>query len=822
MILKQVDKIKNMLPDLIHPDVISAFNGISSFHKVVSIMGFILAAVGAAAITVPAIARFVLPQPKETRLADVLPFNEVLADGSTIVCHDGTILKLLEMKGLDDTFFSPNERDMLFLNRKDWLDNMSETGVVVRCYTIREHQDVTPPTTHTQLVLREIAYRWNENFHRAYRSRQIMLIALPKGKNTQQKLEDVVDTTTTILNKYRPRVLSQFDPDPERRPLSVIGRIISPISKPNVNGIGKGINEAICGDQIEFDGKNGLITFTHGDKKAYCATIGIRSFGDYTYEAFIANLSGINGEIIIHHAINPWSKTKAAFQVGQQYRLSLAQRLNPQNARQFEEALNRIEGNDESAQSMAEYSLTIFAFAKTTEELNVIEKEIKQIATNYGIIPVRESSTSQASWFSQFPGYQLWPRPYRFFSRNIAAHITMDSPPKGLENSDWGEGPIATFKTASGTPYAFQFHISDDKAAVAHAVAIGPTGSGKTTLINFMTGMAMRHDKLRSYMIDRHGGAYIFTNSIGGNYITFEGSELEGNESAMNPFQLADSIENRSFLRSFLEALGEKQDDESVEEIGFAVEASFKWLENKDRSLTNIYDACFAKDKPLRKSLYKWVDPAVYGNIFNSAQDNLDLSSKRLVTFDFTRIYEHDDLARAVILYLMHRIQNTISEYKSPALIFIDETEPIVKHPIFRNYFMQMLQEYRKRRAAVISAFQRPEAIMKAGLGEAIRGQAQTIFFYKNPQATEIEYKDWGLTDREWAYIKGKLPIAKRLKHSVLLKRATGESIILDTDLTNLGRMIKVYYADETSRGLAESLKRETGPEWLNIYLDQA
>jgi type IV secretory pathway VirB4 component len=170
----------------------------------------------------------------------------------------------------------------------------------------------------------------------------------------------------------------------------------------------------------------------------------------------------------------------------------------------------------------------------------------------------------------------------------------------------------------------------------------------------------------------------------------------------------------------------------------------------------------------------------------------------------------------------MHRIQSTISELKAPALIFIDETEPIVRHPIFRSYFMQMLQEYRKRRAAVISAFQRPEAIMQAGLGEAIRGQAQTTFFFQNPQAQEREYADWGLTEREWDYIKGKLSIAKNLKRSVLMKRATGESIIIDTDLGALGPLIRIFYSDEPSRGLAEKLIQQHGPDWLAIYLDAA
>jgi hypothetical protein len=76
------------------------------------------------------------------------------------------------------------------------------------------------------------------------------------------------------------------------------------------------------------------------------------------------------------------------------------------------------------------------------------------------------------------------------------------------------------------------------------------------------------------------------------------------------------------------------------------------------------------------------------------------------------------------------------------------------------------------------------------------------------------------LTEREWLYISGKLPAAKKLKRSVLMKRASGESIILDTDLSPLGRLMRIYYSDEPSRALAERLMHNYQSDWLNIYLD--
>jgi type IV secretion system protein VirB4 len=167
----------------------------------------------------------------------------------------------------------------------------------------------------------------------------------------------------------------------------------------------------------------------------------------------------------------------------------------------------------------------------------------------------------------------------------------------------------------------------------------------------------------------------------------------------------------------------------------------------------------------------------------------------------------------------MHRIQATIAEMNAPAFIFIDETEPMLRNPMFRAYYLTMLQEYRKRGAAVISAFQRPEAIAQAGMGEAIRGQCQTMFFFPNAQAREEDYADWSLTDTEWGYIKGTLPLSRRLKRSVLVKRATGESVVLDTDLTPLGPYLRVFNSGRESVTLATELQRNFGKDWVKHYV---
>lgn len=134
----------------------------------------------------------------------------------------------------------------------------------------------------------------------------------------------------------------------------------------------------------------------------------------------------------------------------------------------------------------------------------------------------------------------------------------------------------------------------------------------------------------------------------------------------------------------------------SEKEIGRAVTTAFDYLKPEERILKNLYKSCFSPTGNMRRELFRWINPDQYGNIFNAENDSLDLASKRFMAFDFTHIFEDETLAPAVISYIMHRIMAETGDTGVPSLIMIDETAPMLKHPMFRDYFIIGLQEGRK------------------------------------------------------------------------------------------------------------------------------
>lgn len=809
----------------------------TTFVDIVTSTGFYVAISGIAAgvlifafLIVPAMARIILPPPKDTRLADYLPFAKLLKDGKTLLTRKGTAIQCIEVEGHDSTFLTPGEREAQSLARKNWVDTLSEIGVTIRVFVLREKIDADKNSDHINPVLNKIYHAWNKSFQNSYRNRQIIVISASSSsqKQTINKLGDAVDCTLTALSDYNPRILNQdieqAEGDLSKLLLSFWGQIISPITKPTpiIDEHVENISEVLTADIVEFGGEEGDIVFQSGRTKRHMAVIGIRKFGDYSEEQMISDLQNIDIEYTLLHLIEPWSKSKATLTLLQQNRMASAIKMSDAVKEQYDVAMEAVEGMDETAQSLSRYSLAIFIYADTIAEVEKATSDVRRICATFGATAIREGVACQASWFSQFPTFEKWPRAYKFFSRNLATLVTLAKMPEGLPRSDWGDGPIALFRTAGGTVYNFQYHVSTEKDAVAHGVTIGPTGGGKTTLMCFLAAMAMRHEKLRTYVFDRYQGAYVFCQAAQGSYITFNSGPSDDNtgNTSLNPFQCQDTDENRHFLRQWLKNISGCEDARSQEEIGLAVSENFDSLTREQRSLRSVFEVCFTPDGKVKEELKKWIDPTLYGDMFNSERDTLDLSTSRLTAFDFTRIFEDENLTRAALSYLMHRIQSTITEYQCPALLFIDETEPMLRHPLFRQYFLVMLQEYRKRGAAVISAFQRPEAISATGMSETIRGQAQTVYFLPNPQAQERDYADWDLSDREWAFITGKLSLSKRLKRAILIKRATGESVVLDVDLSPLGSYINIFSSGRASVRMATDMQKEFGKGWVEHYLN--
>lgn len=761
----------------------------------------------------PALTRRILPQFGYKRYSRYLPFQTVYNDDS-LELSDGSLLRVYRVAGVQTSMQDAATREKFLELRTQLFNQIRDPNVVMRFFMTRDATDENTDYEFDQPVLQKIYDKWQAQGLRIFLNNYYIVLQV-SGAGAREKLNQYGNYLESILAAYQPKLLRNNSTDNMAR---FFGRILSPITKPTPIVCDNRIADLVTVDDVEFM-RDGVVRYVSGGSQTFAAMMSFRTSPDYLDEEFFDTISTIQTEMICMNAFQIMGTADVEMTLRQ--RQSSADENETSTLEQISDAQSAMDENATGNQSLVNYYPLFILFGRSIDELNHYVDEFKKISASFGVAPICETYAARVSWFAQIPGFDVFPRSFKLLSRTAAISIPMSTQPRGVANSDWGPGPLVVFPTAQGTPYQFQFHVSDKPAAVAHTLTIGPTGGGKTTLFSFLIAQSLRHPKLKAFFFDRNKGAEIFTLSVGGKYITMQGKEKNAADNSflthLNPLKMPDTAANRAFLRRWFAIITGQSDANSADEIARAVSVNFDYLPDRDRILKNLWESCFASNGNMRPALKKWIDPLQYGDIFNETSDTLDLQS-RLTTFDFTEILQDETLAPAVISYILHRINNITVSGGNPSLIMIDETAPMLENKMFRDNFIAGLQEGRKNRQAYMVAFQRANVLDKLGIGDVVRGQAQTVLFFRNPAADASDYQYWNLNPLEMAFIQGKA--YPNLKRAVLLSRpVTGESVILNTELGGLGNLLRLFESGRSSVLLAEELYKQYGNNFVSEYL---
>ena len=761
----------------------------------------------------PTLTRRILPQFGYKRYSRYLPFRTVYND-DTLELSDGSLLRVYRVAGVQTSMQDAATREKFLELRTQLFNQIRDQNVVMRFFMTRDATDENTDYEFDQPVLQKIYDKWQAQGLRIFLNNYYIVLQV-SGAGAREKLNQYGNYLESILAAYHPKLLRNNSTD---NMAQFFGRILSPITKPMPIVCDNRIADLVTVDDVEFM-RDGVVRYVSGGSQTFAAMMSFRTSPDYLDEEFFDTISTIQTEMICMNAFQIMGTADVEMTLRQ--RQSSADENETSTLEQISDAQSAMDENATGNQSLVNYYPLFILFGRSIDELNHYVDEFKKISASFGVAPICETYAARVSWFAQIPGFDVFPRSFKLLSRTAAISIPMSTQPRGVANSDWGPGPLVVFPTAQGTPYQFQFHVSDKPAAVAHTLTIGPTGGGKTTLFSFLIAQSLRHPKLKAFFFDRNKGAEIFTLSVGGKYITMQGKEKNAADNSflthLNPLKMPDTAANRAFLRRWFAIITGQSDANSADEIARAVSVNFDYLPDRDRILKNLWESCFASNGNMRPALKKWIDPLQYGDIFNETSDTLDLQS-RLTTFDFTEILQDETLAPAVISYILHRINNITVSGGNPSLIMIDETAPMLENKMFRDNFITGLQEGRKNRQAYMVAFQRANVLDKLGIGDVVRGQAQTVLFFRNPAADASDYQYWNLNPLEMAFIQGKA--YPNLKRAVLLSRpVTGESVILNTELGGLGNLLRLFESGRSSVLLAEELYKQYGNNFVSEYL---
>jgi len=781
-------------------------------------------------LALPAVSRRLLPAYRETHLWQFLKFDSVLNDESTLRLSDGSLVVTIAVAGKCEGGLDKGERRELFARRKTLFDRFAKElpEIGIRVVSRRERTRLNLRSDSGHPVRDEILARWNRQFDAAFVNRHYVILTI-KGETeaARNTLEKGVERTLALLSKFGVRRLSHGD-GKHSELLTFWARMINPANPHPVGKRGRDqLAKRLCGGPVDIDLDTGLLRFSAGGNRVvFGYIVVVPTWGEESAEELVARILSVPGEVTVLHRAQPCSPATAELRVGKRGDWAKSTTFSSSVAEQFTLAENLLTEGAQNAQALVDYEMIVLALGSSPEEAMETATSVEAKFVDVGARPMIDVDTAQPLYFGMFPGFDDTVRDCALFSQNVAEFITFDTVPVGLRRTNWGEGAALVVKTDQGTPYNCNFQTDDGAEAPGHFVIIGNIGGGKTVLATLLATGASCYKDLRTFAFDADRGMLTWTLFTGGRYIGLH-SDIPGCSTAsLQPLQLELNDANRLHIRAFLRLLTGLSDPASEGYYGDAVTA-LESLQPADRKLETVIAASFDRNSEAYARIYKWIDPAQYGAVFNARGENMPIDdpSCRHFVFDMTALLKDEILAPAIVFEVMHRIDATAQKLSCPVMVLIDEAAFMLRNRHFREEFLSWVARMRKRRVVVGIILQRPDQLddIDDTLSSAVRQLMPTWFILPNPNADLSKYDGWPLTDREKHFIKGRLSQTAHLKYPVLVKKGTvAESVFIETANHVLGDYRHIFRSGEQFWKLALHCLRSNPDNPLDQYLDEA
>ncbi len=630
-------------------------------------------------------------------------------------------------------------------------------------------------------------------------------------KEAYKELTEATNRVISTLRDYKPRLLSLTEtPDGVfSEPLEFLGKLVncgisSKMIVPTID-----ISKYLATHRMYFG--NRAIEMKVNGKPRFAGIISIKEYATSTHAGMLDSFLQLPFEFIISQSY-VFSNRQSAIGNMQthQRRMIQSQDVAVSQIAEINEALDAAMSG---TVGFGEHHLTVMCMEDSLKKLdNVLSLAVAELV-NLGINPVREKMNLQGAYWAQLPAnFEYIARKAIINTLNLSGFSSLHNYPLGKKDRNhWGPA-VTVLDTTSGTPYFFNFHARD----VGHTTIIGPTGAGKTVMMNFLCCQAQKY-KCRMFFFDKDRGAEIFIRALGGYYTIIE----TGKNSGFNPLQLEDTSENRGFLVDWMRALVTSIDKnltpEDIEKIQEAVVGNFK-LSKEQRYLTNIAPFLGIEGPgTIANRLKMWWGQESHAKLFDNKEDQLDFSKGRVFGFEMGEILKDKTSLGPVLLYLFQKI--SLSLDGTPTMIVLDEAWALIDNDVFAPKIKDWLKTLRKLNAMVVFATQSVEDASKSTISDTLIQQTATQLFLANPKATEEYRKTFMLSAREFALIKTIDPATR-----FFLVKQGSEVVIARIDLSSMPDVIHVLSGRAETVRLLDEAREQVGddPEkWLPLFIDK-
>ena len=568
------------------------------------------------------------------------------------------------------------------------------------------------------------------------------------------------------------------------------------------------LGSALYRQRVIFGGET--VEVRDADRSSFGGIFGIREYPAFTTPRQFESLLAVDFGFVLTQSFTFLSRATAA----ERFRLRQRQMENADD-RAISQMHDLVDAADDLMSNrfvLGDHHFTLAVYGGSLKSLRDHMSIARAALADTGMVAAREGAALEAAYWSQLVGNFAWrARPAPITSLNFAAFSPFHTYPAGhATGNHWGDA-IALLQTSARSPYFFSFHKRD----VGHTMVIGPTGGGKTVLLNFLMAQAEKTGA-RQIFIDKDRGAQIFVLASGGTYLTLQ----NGLPTGFAPLKaLADTPEDRAWLslwvRQLVRAEGRAISVQEERRIDDGIAAVMK-LPPASRSLDALRTMLgMADEGGVGARLEKWTSRGALGWVFDNAEDEMSLDA-RFVGFDMTDFLDNAYIRTPLMLYLFHRIDRMLTGERT--MIVIDEFWKALSDNAFRGFAQDGLKTYRKRNALMVFATQSPGDALKSDISHSILEQVATKIMLPNANGQRRDYIDgFSMTEAEFALIREELSPES---HKFLVKQGH-DSVVVELDLSGLDNELAVLSGRAETTATACEVIAEHGRDpavWLPIF----
>jgi len=462
------------------------------------------------------------------------------------------------------------------------------------------------------------------------------------------------------------------------------------------------------------------------------------------------------------------------------------------------------------------------------ENLILIDQAVKELAKfleQNGFACIKEDVNAFDAWIGSIPGHGSCNARRIFLSSiNLAHLLPLHSIWAGTPFSSTASllppqsPPVFYAATIGKTPFRFQLDIAD----VGHQIVLGPTGSGKSTYLDFLIAQFLRYQDAQIFVFDKDHSHHALTIALNGNHYDIGLAE----ELSFCPLADLSTINKKVRAEQFIENLVFLQNIKITPSIRTAIHEAIESLSSTTHySSRNITVFCSeVQHAEVRAALrYYTIDGQI--KLLDATHDSLHRGY--LQTFEMNWLLaQRPEIYLPILIYIFDQIESRLEEAscKKPTLVILEEAWLYIGHEIFARKLRDWLKTLRKKNARVIFATQSladlydPSTKTLTTVTVTIMESCPTKIYLPNPKIeteTHELYKKMNLNDRQIELIS-RIGIPKR--HYYIVTPEGNRLIELGFNETKTLALAFIGLSKKHSNLLIEYYKKYQD-EWLSWWL---